>query len=175
MTVRRAARGVTLIEVLMAIIVTVIGLLGMVALHMRAYAAESESYQRAHAAILLEDIANRIRANGENAADYVADDIGLGPEEVCDGLVALAERDLCEWGNLLRGAAETNSGSNVGAMAAGRACIRETGTDLYAIAVAWQGTVPTAAPGADCGAGQFGDERVRRALVTVVRIADLGS
>lgn len=174
MTPRRAVRGVSLLEVLIAVVVTVIGLLGMVALHMRAYAAESESYQRAHAAILLEDITNRMRANGANAADYVAEDIGVGPQEDCDGLAAGAEHDLCEWANLLRGAAETNSGSNVGAMTAGRACIRSTAPDQYAITLAWQGTVPTAAPSIDCGAGEFGDERVRRALVTVVRIADLG-
>lgn len=168
-------RGVTLIEVLIAVVVTVIGLLGVVALHMRAYASESESYQRAQAAILLEDMANRIRANGANAAAYVAEDIGVGAVASCTGAVTLAARDLCQWANLLRGAAETHSGTTVGAMASGRACIRSPEPDLYVITVAWQGTVPTSAPAADCGQGQFTAENVRRALTTVVRIADLGA
>lgn len=167
--------GVTLIEVLVAVIVTVIGLLGMVALQMRAYATEAESYQRAQGAILLEDMANRIRANGENAAAYVADGIGVGEQQDCQAAGTLAARDVCEWGNLLRGAAESNAGASVGAMTAGRACVRNPEPDLYVITVAWEGTVPTAAPGADCGAGQFSGENVRRALTTVVRIADLGS
>jgi type IV pilus assembly protein PilV len=167
--------GVTLIEVLVAVIVTVIGLLGMVALQMRAYANEAESYQRAQAAILLEDIANRIRANGENAADYVAADIGVGAAEVCEGAVTLAEQDLCEWGNLLRGATEADDGNNIGAMTAGRSCITNPAPSVYAITVAWEGAVPSSAPASTCGAGDFTSENVRRALSTVVRIPDLGS
>lgn len=171
---RAACAGVTLIEVLIAVVITVIGLLGMVALQMRSYATEAESYQRAQAAILLEDMSNRIRANGQNAAAYVATDIGVGALADCAGAAPLATKDLCEWGNLLRGAAETHGGSSVGAMTDGRACISVAGTDLYQITVAWAGSVPTAAPAAACGAGTFGDERLRRALNTVVRIADLG-
>jgi type IV pilus assembly protein PilV len=172
----RAARrqlGVSMIEVLVAVVVTVIGLLGMVALQMRAYASESESYQRAQGAILLEDMANRIRTNGEDAASYVAEDIGVGAMEVCAGAATLAASDLCEWANLLRGAAESHTGNSVGAMTAGRGCIRTPQPDVYVITVAWQGSVPTDAPGATCGAGQFSGEDLRRALSTVVRIADL--
>lgn len=167
--------GVTLIEVLVAVIVTVIGLLGMVALQMRSYASEMESYQRAQAGILLEDMANRIRANNHNAAAYVAEDLGTGAAQVCDPTATLAARDLCEWANLLRGAAETHSGTSVGAMTAARSCIRAAGSDLYMVTVAWEGSVPTAAPGADCGKGAFSGETVRRALSTVVRIPDLGN
>lgn len=174
---RRQGRqeGVSMIEVLIAVVITVIGLLGMVALQMRAYATESESYQRAQAAILLEDMANRIRANGENAAAYIAEDIGVGEGEVCDPALTLAERDLCEWSNLLRGAAETHDGASVGAMTAGRSCISTPEPDLYLITVAWEGSVATDAPGATCGEGEFSDEKLRRSLSTVVRIANLAS
>jgi type IV pilus assembly protein PilV len=169
-------KGVTLIEVLVAVVVTVIGLLGMVALQMRSYASESESYQRAQAAVLLEDMANRIRANGQNAAAYVAEDLGIGAVEDCVAAGTQAARDLCEWSNLLRGAAESHGGSSVGAVTAGRSCIRTTpGSDVYVITVAWQGSVPTSAPGSNCGINAFSNENVRRALSTVVRIADLGS
>ena len=167
--------GVTLIEVLVAVIVTVIGLLGMVALQMRAYANEAESYQRAQAAILLEDIANRIRANAVNAAGYVAEDIGVGDVELCEEGLTLAEQDLCEWGNLLRGTSEADDGNNIGAMTAGRSCITNPSPSLFAITVAWEGAVPSSAPASACGAGDFTNENVRRALSTVVRVPDLGS
>jgi type IV pilus assembly protein PilV len=171
---RGACAGVTLIEVLIAVVVTVIGLLGIVALQMRSYASETESYQRAQAAILLEDMANRIRANGDNASAYVADNIGVGPAESCAGLAPRAAQDMCEWGNLLRGAAESHDGASIGAMTEGRACISLAATDLYLITVAWAGSVASAAPAAACGSGAFSDEKIRRALSTVVRIADLG-
>lgn len=167
--------GVTLIEVLVAVIVTLIGLLGMVALQMRAYATETESYQRAHAAILLEDIAGRIRANSDNAAAYVANDIGVGPIEECASAPTSTQRDLCEWANLLRGAAEQHDGNNVGAMTAGRACITNPTPSLYVITVAWEGNVPSQDSPAACGLGAFSQDNLRRTLSTVVRVADLGS
>lgn len=170
---RSRESGVTLIEVLFAVVVTVIGLLGMVALQMRAYSNEAESYQRAQAAVLLEDMANRIRANGDNASAYVAQNVGTGDAQQCAGATSVAAHDVCEWGNLLRGAAEVHEGARVGAMLAGRSCITNPGPNLYVVTVVWQGSVPSAAPAATCGQGEFGDERVRRALSTVVRIANL--
>lgn len=170
---RRVCAGVSLIEVLIAVVVTVIGLLGIVALQMRSYATESESYQRSQAAILLEDMSNRIRANSGDAAAYLAEDVGVGAAEDCEGVAPLSARDLCEWGNLLRGAAETHEATSVGAMTDGRACITLAGPNLYQITVAWAGSVPSAAPAAACGSGAFGDERLRRVLSTVVRIATL--
>lgn len=171
---RRRQCGVTLIEVLVAIVVTVIGLLGMVALQMRAYATETESYQRAQAAILLEDIASRIRANSDDAAAYVANDIGVGPIEAC-AATPTAQRDLCEWANLLRGAAEQHDGNNVGAMTGGRACITSPTPDLYVITVAWEGNVPSEDSPAACAQGAFAQADLRRTLSTVVRVPSLGS
>jgi type IV pilus assembly protein PilV len=175
---RRASHcqsGVTLIEVLVAVVVTVIGLLGMVALQMRSYTTEAESYQRAQAAILIEDMANRIRANSANAAAYVAEDIGAGEAQVCNPASALAARDLCEWANLLRGAAETHGASSVGAMTAARSCIRAAGADSYVVTVVWEGSIPTAEPRATCGQAAFSDQKLRRALSTILRVADLGA
>jgi type IV pilus assembly protein PilV len=167
--------GVTLIEVLVAMIVTVIGLLGMVAVQMRAYANEAESYQRAQAAVLLEDIANRIRANRKNAANYVATDIGVGESQSCEGAASLAAKDLCEWANLLRGAAEAAGGNNVGAMTSGRACISSPSPNVFSVTIAWEGNVPSTAPSTACGKDAFTDENLRRALSSVVRIPNLGS
>ena len=168
----QSQRGASLIEVLVALVITVIGLLGLIALQMRAYSAESESYQRAHAAILLDDMRNRIEANRADAAAYVATDIGVGAIQNCDGLAA-ADLDLCEWGNLLRGAAQSDGGNLVGAMLLARGCITNPAPDVYVIAVVWQGTNQTAAPATVCGAGDYSSEALRRAVTSVVRIADL--
>lgn len=168
--------GATMIEVLVTIIVTLIGLLGMLALQLRAYGAESESYQRSQAAILLEDIAGRINTNHAQASAYVANDIGAGEPQDCAGAATIAARDLCEWGNLLRGAAEVDeSGNRVGAMLGARACITNPQPDTYAITVVWQGSAPTAAPNATCGQSAFADGNLRRALSTILRIADLAA
>jgi type IV pilus assembly protein PilV len=105
----------------------------------------------------------------------VAAEVGVGALEECANAASVAALDLCEWGNLLRGAAETHDGASVGAMSQGRACIDLAATDMYVITVAWEGAVPSAAPAAQCGAGEFGDENLRRSLSTVVRIADLES
>ena len=173
--VARRQCGVTLIEVLVAVVVTVIGLLGMVALQMRAYATETESYQRAQAAILLEDMASRIRANNDNAAAYVTNDIGVGPIEDCLAAPTPAQRDVCEWANLLRGAAEQHDGNNIGAMTGGRACITNPTPDLYVITVAWEGNVPSEDSPAACAQGAFSQANLRRTLSTVVRVPSLGS
>ena len=55
--------GFSLIEVLIAMLVTLVGLLGIAALQARAQQAEMESYQRAQALILLSDIVDRININ----------------------------------------------------------------------------------------------------------------
>jgi type IV pilus assembly protein PilV len=166
--------GVSLIEVLITLVVTAIGLLGAVALQARAYATESESYQRAQAAVLLEDIASRIRANKGQAAGYVATDIGAGAVQSCVGVTPDSARDLCEWANLLRGSAEISDGNNVGAMMSARSCITQPDLTIpeFVITVVWLGTVPTAAPATACGS-TIGDAQLRRVLSTIVRIPTL--
>jgi type IV pilus assembly protein PilV len=166
----------TLLEVLVAVLISVIGLLGMIGLQLRAYSANVESYQRANAAILLQDMVNRMTSNQANAAAYVASDIGVGSAVVCPNGGASAAQDLCEWANLLRGAAETDSnGNNIGAMLKARGCIYNSGTNSYLIEVVWEGVNPTAAPAAVCGQNAFGaaNENLRRAVTAVLQVPDL--
>jgi type IV pilus assembly protein PilV len=167
--------GASLIEVLVTVIVTAIGLLGVATLQTRTYAVESESYQRAQAAILLEDMANRIRANHVAAADYVAESLGEGEVEDCADLASIAETDLCEWQNLLRGAAETHDGSNVGAMVSAHSCITQPDPAelIFVVTLTWEGSVETEAPADPCGSGVYSNDRLRRSLSTIVRIPTL--
>jgi type IV pilus assembly protein PilV len=167
--------GATLIEVLITVVVTAIGLLGLASLQTRTYAVESESYQRSQAAILLEDMAMRIRANKKSATDYVAASLGKGSVETCASDATIAQRDLCEWQNLLRGAAETVDGNKVGAMVAAQACITQPNPaePLFEITLTWEGSVESAAPATKCGAGLYSKDTLRRALTTIVRIPTL--
>jgi type IV pilus assembly protein PilV len=173
MTEQHAQRGVTLIEVLVALVLSVIGILGMIAMQMRAYAADAESYQRASAEILLQDMVSRINGNRSSAASYVQGDVGVGPVQSCAGTATLAAQDLCQWGNLLRGVAEQSHGNLVGAMTDARGCISSIDARTYIVSVVWAGVTPTGAPATACGLNAYGDERLRRAVTAIVRIADL--
>lgn len=172
-----AQRGSMLIEALVSLILCAFGMLGYVAIQARASTAEYESMQRGNALHLLEDIASRINANRANAADYVvAGLVGAGPLEDCAGLTG-ADRDLCQWANLLRGESESRSGSLIGSMEAARGCITRMpgSTDRFVISIAWLGNAPTGAPAAPCGADDpaLADGRLRRVVSTTVCIAAL--
>lgn len=167
--------GFALLEVLIAIVVSVVGILGLIGMQARSYQVEAESYQRSQALALIEDIASRINANRTNAASYVAADVGTGAVADCSAVGDAAATDLCEIGNNLRGAGETAGGAAVGAMTQARACITSPAADTYVIAVVWAGVVPTGPPNTACGANQYGDEGLRRAVTTVVVVPNLGA
>jgi type IV pilus assembly protein PilV len=166
-----------LIEVLVALVLCAFGMLGYVAVQARASTAEYESMQRGNALHLLEDMASRINANRANAGDYVVGGlVGAGPLEDCAALAG-ADRDLCQWANLLRGESESRSGSLIGSMEAARGCItRMAGsTDRFVISIAWLGNSPTGAPAAPCGADDpvLADGRLRRVVSTTLCIGAL--
>jgi type IV pilus assembly protein PilV len=173
----RRQGGALLIEVLVSIVICAFGLLGFAALQARATASEFESYQRSQALVLVADMTNRLNANRANAGAYVVDGlIGAGDVVDCSGLAG-APLDLCEWGNLIRGSAETRGAARVGSMLSARGCIgRAAGTsDRYVVSVVWQGTIATGAPASDCGQGNatFEREALRRVVSATVCIARL--
>jgi len=172
-------RGATLIEVLVTIVILTFGLLGVAALQVRMQLAQTESYYRAHAVLLMQDIVDRVNANRINALNYVTTGpLGAGNAiQDCTGLTGAA-LDLCEWNNALLGTAEnTAGGQQAGGMIGERGCITNVSATMpreFVVAVAWQGLVPTVAPAAtDCGQGLYGNEQTRRALVARVTIGCL--
>jgi len=181
-------RGVSLIEVLVTIVILAVGLLGLAGMQVRLQSSEIESYQRTHALILLEDMANRISANRRNAADYVttaANPLGTGDGQstTCSGNGQAF--DACQWSNTLKGTAEqSTSSSNVGAMIGARGCVEDLGTgDQFLVTVVWQGLTPVSSPASNCGAGLYDgaagsncqNDLCRRTMSTIIRIANLGS
>lgn len=171
-------RGISMIEVLVSIVIVMLGLLGLAGLQSHATMAEMESFQRAQAILLLQDMVDRINANRLNAQSYqTAGSVGTGQGvQNCTPFNG-AQRDLCEWNNALIGAAETSAGgTKVGAMIDARGCVIMTNAVMprtFEVAVVWQGLNATRAPGTACGLGQYGDERTRRALYTTVTIGCL--
>jgi type IV pilus assembly protein PilV len=178
MKARVQERGGLMIEVLITIVIAAFGLLGIAGLQAKMQLAEMESYQRTHATILVRHITDRLNANRKNALDYVtAEPLGTDTSvRDCTGENGAA-RDLCDWSNLLAGAAETHSGQRRGAMIGARGCIVNTQPAMprrFTVAVVWQGLTPTVAPAStDCASGAYSDARMRRAIVASITVGCL--
>jgi len=183
-------RGTTMIEVLVTIVILVIGLLGLAGLQSRLQVSEVESYQRAQALILLNDMASRIATNRNNAASYITTATNpLGAGMTCPTTTATRqETDSNEWCNALQGAAEDSDPNvtvtaPVGAMVGGRGCVEDIGSGQYLVTVAWQGLTPISAPPTSvaCGQNLYNgatgssciNDLCRRVVTTIVRIATL--
>jgi type IV pilus assembly protein PilV len=192
------ARGFAMIEVLVTLVILLFGLLGLAALQSRAQVAETESYQRTQALILLRDMADRINANRAVAASApnayttaapAAAPLGTGANPAsCAAPPDLATADICQWDQLLKGSAETigaaSTAPRVGAMVGARGCVEDVtpvtippSPTRLLVSVVWQGlgSGRTAAPPASvaCGSGSYGFDDLRRAVTTVVEIGNL--
>lgn len=179
----RYQRGISMIEVLITCLVLAVGLLGIAVFQSKSTVGSLESYQRAQAIILLEDMSARLQGNPKNAGNYLVNLAGTGdarPDD-CSGVAAGAERDLCEWSAALKGASElANGNSKVGAMIGARGCVTQVQAEnrvdgacvpaIYQISVVWQGMHETIAPADTCGKGLYGGEGNRRAIGAQVTI-----
>jgi type IV pilus assembly protein PilV len=174
---RRSMRGVSMLEVLVAIFVLTIGLLGTASMQSQMQTTQVESYQRAQAIVLLQDMVDRVNANRKDVANYVSADLGLSSQD-CSVPTTVAGKDLCEWNNALFGAAEMKGTQTLGAMTGARGCITNPVTTMpreVVVSVVWQGLRPTVAPGGTaCGQNQYGaDDKQRRAMVARITIGCL--
>lgn len=173
---RARSRGTTMLEVLVTILILAVGMLGLAALQGRAHTSELESYQRAQALVLLQDLSGRMEGNITNAANYVTGGVGTGVTDAsdCTALTTRAATDLCEWSKGLKGSSEVKGGTKQGAMIDGRGCVATTAvTDVYLVSVVWQGLNATAAPSTTCGQNAYDSEATRRAVTTLIRIPNL--
>jgi type IV pilus assembly protein PilV len=156
----RRDRGFTLIEVLITVFVTGVGLLTVAGLQAASKKLNFETAQRTTATALAQDMVERMRANASAKSSYIISDATaqtLGTDcslanATCSS-ADLAAFDVYQWGSKLLGAEETDAAGNVtGGLVNPTGCITYDSTrKVYRVAVAWRGysalaAAPTGTP-----------------------------
>lgn len=185
-------QGFSMIEVLVTLIITLIGLLGLAGIMVQAHISELESYQRAQALILMQNMLDSISINRTVVTCYAKTAASGTPYFGSDGTAdttcgagspnqqARATADMAAWVNALNGSSETLSGASVGSIIGGRGCIvlEDAVNQIYRVSVAWQGKNQTISPTTlnalyTCAANKYGDDRNRRLVTATIRIGKL--
>jgi type IV pilus assembly protein PilV len=133
----------SMLEILVSLLITMIGLLGIAALQSQLQVAQLEAYQRSQALILLADIGDRlgvnrstmpcfnITSNTTTGVPYLG---ASGNDHYLNGTPAACAASTFQYNQLadlairginasLLGSGESKGGSSVGAMIGARACI----------------------------------------------------
>ena len=182
-----AQRGVSLLEVMVAVFVLAVGVLGVAGLEVASKRGNYESVQRTTATYLAQDLLERMRANAANLSVYTNAGAGRvialsgadGLTETdcssasCDG-AGLAMYDLFQFARGLAGVAELQGAAETGGLVAPTVCISGPATrpGFFSVAIAGRGLTALSNPGIDaCGEGsgrydaESGTDVLRRVLV----------
>ncbi|MFP3874774.1 MAG: type IV pilus modification protein PilV [Thiohalophilus sp.] len=129
--------GFTLLEVMVALVIFSIGLLGLAGLQSQSLRYNHSAYLKTQASYMAYDILDRMRANREAAiaGRYNADDTTEGNDEGCDTSTAtcstdyMALHDIYEWKQLV---SDT--------LPEGTASVAQdpVNEDLFTITIAWE-------------------------------------
>jgi type IV pilus assembly protein PilV len=98
------SRGLTLVEILIALLILSIGLLGLAGLQTISLKFNSSAYYRTQATALAYDFADRMRANRQAAMNGAYSVAFQNPPPACDAAVvagSVAEKDIATWRNAL--------------------------------------------------------------------------
>ncbi|WP_164743889.1 type IV pilus modification protein PilV [Saccharospirillum alexandrii] len=99
--------GIGLVEVLIAVLILAIGLLGLASMQTNGMRMTNGSMSRSQAVFLANDIVERARANRDNRADYALAPVAGGNVGACNLALAynatltVAQNDMAEWLNSL--------------------------------------------------------------------------
>ena len=122
--------GFTLIEVLVAMVVLAVGLLGMAGLQANSIRNNQSAYNRSQATQLAYDLADRMRANISGVATYTTGTAAaIGNCKITTGCspAEMATNDLFEWNSAIS-AALPNGGTGT---------ITVTSTGEHSITISW--------------------------------------
>ncbi|MCI2962610.1 MULTISPECIES: type IV pilus modification protein PilV [Shewanella] len=178
-------RGFSLIEVLVALVILVIGLIGIFNLHIVAKRGSFESFQQTQASYYIDDIINRMRLNRGQLANYVGTYKGnlTAPEKICDVGVGHDVNDVCsdvqtsasdlyQWEQLFLGASEQVGGHNVGGLDLPTACIKASLAGEVTVVMSWRGirALSDGAAKANSFVQSCGTSSDRRRVLTITTI-----
>jgi len=177
----RRLQGIALLELLIALCIFSIGMLGLLSAQLAGKRAGFDALQRSIATGFARDILERIHANPAHVQAYRLGVVGESgeplPEPVvdCDSSectgAELASFDLWQWESRLRGGAGERAGS--GSLLSPRACITGAGDEVEVV-VSWLGLTPVGYPQSLPCAGEEdadGASLPRQRLSMVTRVA----
>jgi type IV pilus assembly protein PilV len=129
--------GFTMVEVLVALIILAVGLLGLAGLQINSLTGSHAAYSRTQAALYAADIVDRMMAN-RGAATAGGYDIGLG-DDPCNAATVACD-DLTEWKDSLSGAINATGG-----LPGGDGSVAVDADNLATVVVQWTDTSGTLA------------------------------
>jgi len=186
---KRRQAGLGLLEILVAVLVFAVGLLGLAGAQITAKKNAMEAQQRSVATELARDLLERMRSNPRQLQTFLLDNatpaaaappeasscarsaVAVGAGVRCSS-AQLAAHDLGEWLQLLAGTAVVATTGGVEQAVAGllepRACVAASAAEV-SVAIAWRGLEPMASSTeSSCGEGGswYGAaDELRRVLV----------
>ncbi len=182
---RPVQRGFSLIEVIVSVLVTSVGVVGMAGMQVTSKRAGYEAIQRTTATAMAMDVLERMRSNPRALTSYST--AGLGgttittepsPDcsndttEICNA-GQLAAHDLWQWEQTIDGLSETRDVSGTAVATGGllnpTGCI-EVANGMVTVTMAWQGFEALSDPGTNaCGSGlgKYGDADDKRQVISV--------
>jgi type IV pilus assembly protein PilV len=151
----RQQSGFTLLEIVIAMLLLAVGLVGAALLQTNAKRSSFDALQRSMATAIANDMIVRMRSNvpllaGESLAEYNGIAYGQGselpePENRCQSIAAPCQsfsqirmNDLYEWDQLLRGKSVTLMGKTTSGLLNPVGCI-DFNQGVLKVVVAWQG------------------------------------
>lgn len=140
----KRARGFSMLEVLVALLVLSVGLLGLAALQTMGLKFNTQSYQRTQAVLNAYDIIDRIRANPGGILTGGYDDIGKAdavptlPTCPCSP-AQMADYDIAQWKNSLTSVLTEGKGAVCrGTLSADMsACAVVPGSSKFQVGIEW--------------------------------------
>jgi type IV pilus assembly protein PilV len=117
LALRRRARGISMVESLVALVIISVGMLGVAGLYLSSLQAGRSANLRIQAVNLATDLGDRIRANRRGATYYTAATTYLGKDNNCATATCtakdLADKDLFVWKKMISAALPANANGQV--------------------------------------------------------------
>ncbi|REL26003.1 type IV pilus modification protein PilV [Thalassotalea euphylliae] len=171
------SKGMTLIEVLVALFILVTGVLGAIALQTNAKQGSFDAMQRSLASALAQDIIERMRNNNADglilegyegvygAASLTKPSPSCQTQATSCTPAELRTYDLYEWTEMIRGAEAVESNKNVGGLINAVGCIVHNNQQVT-VTIVWDGKTKTSDAGGSCGGSTVNSSRRQIQLTT---------